>query len=667
MTANSPPPTVSQVVIGNDNILVAGSGNIIQKNIIKGGTPAQIANRQRMLQLVRNNWIEGVLEQSLYHEVLINLGMETHKDAVEQRPWDVVLQMPKQPDCTLPPGTKMLDVFKQADYSLLILGEPGSGKTTMLLELARQAIDQAEKDPIQSIPVVFHLSTWDDPNRSIANWLVDEFSKNYRVNKKITLPWLENDELMLLLDGLDEVKVEHQEACVQAINAFRQQHTIPIAVCSRRANYEKLGTRFKFDGAILLQPLSPNQIDQYFEDIGVGRDALYQVVWPDEQLRELAQTPLMLSIITLAYQEMPTEKLSQTGSIEERGIHLYNTYIARMFELIGRKKDERYSKEQTIRWLAWLAAKMVKHGQIVFYIENLQPDWLANSKEIKQQKSILDLPLMLVGGLIAGLGGWLVAGPIVGLLSGLMFGVGGGLALGEFIMSRNFIEPTDRLRLLRRREVVRELIAGLGAGLLFGLIVGLAGGLATVLGGKSIGGLVGRLVTGLGGGLVGWLVGGLLAGLVGGLLLGLYDGLVAGLDSSTIETRNVPGQGLRSSTINMLIAGLLTGLIVGLLVGLFYGLIFGLGGGLVFGLVSGLVFGLVFGMTYGGTFLIQHFSLRWLLFRFKRIPWNYIRFLDYATDHIFLRRVGGGYIFIHRTLMEHFAAMAEARQPIFAA
>jgi hypothetical protein len=42
----------------------------------------------------------------------------------------------------------------------------------------------------------------------------------------------------------------------------------------------------------------------------------------------------------------------------------------------------------------------------------------------------------------------------------------------------------------------------------------------------------------------------------------------------------------------------------------------------------------------------------------KYIPWNYSRFLDYAVDRIFLQKVGGGYIFIHRLLMEHFAAMS---------
>ena len=38
-------------------------------------------------------------------------------------------------------------------------------------------------------------------------------------------------------------------------------------------------------------------------------------------------------------------------------------------------------------------------------------------------------------------------------------------------------------------------------------------------------------------------------------------------------------------------------------------------------------------------------------------PLNYIGFLNYASERVFLQKVGGGYIFIHRLLLEHFAAM----------
>jgi len=36
------------------------------------------------------------------------------------------------------------------------------------------------------------------------------------------------------------------------------------------------------------------------------------------------------------------------------------------------------------------------------------------------------------------------------------------------------------------------------------------------------------------------------------------------------------------------------------------------------------------------------------------IPGNVVRF-HAAAERIFLRKVGGGYIFVHRTLLEYFA------------
>ncbi len=73
-------------------------------------------------------------------------------------------------------------------------------------------------------------------------------------------------------------------------------------------------------------------------------------------------------------------------------------------------------------------------------------------------------------------------------------------------------------------------------------------------------------------------------------------------------------------------------------------------------IVFGLVFSLNFGNLYGGTACIKQTVLRWYLWRSGCIPWNYVRFLDYAVDRILLRKVGG-YMFVHRLLLDHFAAL----------
>ena len=45
------------------------------------------------------------------------------------------------------------------------------------------------------------------------------------------------------------------------------------------------------------------------------------------------------------------------------------------------------------------------------------------------------------------------------------------------------------------------------------------------------------------------------------------------------------------------------------------------------------------------------------------LPLRLVPFLDYCAERIFLRKVGGGYIFIHRLLMEHFASLYAEQPP----
>jgi len=41
------------------------------------------------------------------------------------------------------------------------------------------------------------------------------------------------------------------------------------------------------------------------------------------------------------------------------------------------------------------------------------------------------------------------------------------------------------------------------------------------------------------------------------------------------------------------------------------------------------------------------------------MPRHYPDFLDEAANRVILNKVGGGYMFIHRLLQEHFAAMPQ--------
>jgi hypothetical protein len=66
---------------------------------------------------------------------------------------------------------------------------------------------------------------------------------------------------------------------------------------------------------------------------------------------------------------------------------------------------------------------------------------------------------------------------------------------------------------------------------------------------------------------------------------------------------------------------------------------------------------------YGGLELIHHGVLRLVLYTKASIPMKLVQLLDQANGLILLRRVGGGYVFIHRLLLEYFARRSATIAP----
>jgi hypothetical protein len=210
-------------------------------------------DRVDVLALMKEIWITHVLEQSLSAGASSGARLEVRPDAISS-PWATVIDTSDQVRKFLPAGTSVVDLFHEMQGSLLLLGEPGAGKSTALLELVRQAIAWAEQDPAQPIPVVLDLGWWTDRRRRLSDWLLDVLQARYCIRAEVAGDWLQGDELGLYLDGLDRVEPrKRREWCVQAINDFRQEHGLmPIVVCCRTAAYESLETRLQLQGAICL-------------------------------------------------------------------------------------------------------------------------------------------------------------------------------------------------------------------------------------------------------------------------------------------------------------------------------------------------------------------------------------------------------------------------------
>lgn len=271
-------------------------------------------------------------------------------------------------------------MFHRRGNSLLILGDPGSGKTTTLLDLTRSLIIEAQADSERAVPVVFNLSTWSNKRPPISVWLAEELRLRYHIPRWQGEQWLKKGRLILLLDALDEVVVEGRAACVEAIK--RYENPIPgLAVCSRLEEYTALPVRVNLNAAICLQPLSLKQVDAYLTSAGPRLASLRQTIVNDPELQALLQSPLMLSIICLASVNYPSNAVETTAANtqEERRAAVFDAYIESMFKRKARAA-QLYSKQKTLVSLCWLARMMIDRSQTLFQLEQLQPSVLPSNK-----------------------------------------------------------------------------------------------------------------------------------------------------------------------------------------------------------------------------------------------------------------------------------------------
>jgi DNA polymerase III delta prime subunit/MFS family permease len=573
--------------------------------------PSQL-NRQRLLAKVRAFWINGVLEQSLYGRALIALGLHEQPDAVAN-PWRLVFQQPNRSARPLAPSTCITQVYDDAIGELLILGEPGSGKTTLLLELARDLLNRAQQDDTHPIPVVFNLSSWAIKRQNLGNWLVEELNIRYQVPRALGQSLVDTEQLLLLFDGLDEVNTTYRTACIEVINAYRQEHgLVPIVICSRSFDYLALETRILLQSAVVVQPLTREQIEDYLTSAGEKLAGVRNIFYEDRVLQELSTTPLMLSMITLAYAGISIEKFSMTDSLETRRQQILDTYVQRMLSI--RQVGPHYTQQQSLHWLGWLARQLVIHNQTEFYLERIQLDWLPKKLSYRIYPSIIaglicGLCVALIYGfffalypingpkLLLGLG----YGSLIGLLNWCMFVLLNGVIF-ELFGNHDTIKQPEKVVIPSGGGRRQRLIIFLGArpvyGLIFGLLNGVLVGWLGTVNNVFYESLQGRVA------YQGGLFSGGVYGLINFVFCTIYFALLGKLNIKIQPAEIVTWswKNVRRNLGRNFVFGLLIGLIYGAILGALYNswvryISIGLGSGvclvLIFSLISGLSHDLV--------------------------------------------------------------------------
>lgn len=652
--------------------------------------PQRPAKLQILLEKVEQFWIKGVLEKSVREALLLDIQRDRLDTAVNH-PWQDILNtaVTEQSQQTI------ADSFFETDRALLLLGAPGAGKTTTLITLAQALAALAQADAAQPIPVILNLASWAEKRPLLSNWIIDELTTKYQIPRQDGRHWVEANQLILLLDGLDEVARVHQAECVQAINAFRIEHGLAgLVVCSRLEDYEGFDEQLNLNGALLLRPLTPTQIQAYLTAVGIPWQQMSETV-----LYEMAQSPLMLRVLSELAQ---TETAIMAAEDNEAHSKLFDVYVNQM---LARRGSLTFSAVQTKSWLGWLARKMNQHNQVLFLLEQMQPSWLPS----RRLQRLFLLSSRLVDGFSLGCLIWMFwflvrltlteiksiwALPLIDknpdllppfslLLFILMFLILGLLAgaVDIFFYERR-ADLKDAYRPRRRDEAVQTVVVVLVVTLVSFTAVGLFRSPLIALASSLFTGVSFALTTYFIHGysyrsdirtveLLSWSWRGATAGLMIGLVtaaifefieyqvvgptpifrtvfsITLLSVLLGGLRGNRLPTTHTPNQGIRLSGRSALAAASLFAIIMSLATTIFWGS--------TFGVLAGLVAAWIAGALYGAGSVINHFLLRLWLFRLGRLPRHYPAFLDEAANRVILNKVGGGYMFIHRLLQEHFA------------
>ncbi|MEM7112607.1 MAG: hypothetical protein AAF614_09240 [Chloroflexota bacterium] len=145
-------------------------------------------------------------------------------------------------------------------------------------------------------------------------------------------------------------------------------------------------------------------------------------------------------------------------------------------------------------------------------------------------------------------------------------------------------------------------------------------------------------------------------------LMALGIAILCGMQGHQLSHKTRPNEGTWRALRNAALGGLLAGGLLFLLVSTMIGV--------VDGLLLGSLLAILVLLTQGGFNGVRHFILRLLLWKTADFPLNSPALLQEACRLSLLQRVGGGYTFRHRLILEHFAqeqaALARSldRQPI---
>jgi len=548
----------------------------------------------------------------------------------------------------------IVGAFEASKRRMLIVGEPGSGKTMAAYSII-EYLDETEGD--ERVTLLVNLSAWEAQD-SFEAFLVDYLcsSVGYEVRERaVARAFIDSDLYNLILDGLDEIPAGLRKHFSERLDEFVRglAGEVGVVVTSRTQEYEEMlaahSTGLGLVQAVEILPLTSEQLDSALAELA-KLDEDWEAFLSRRHLtaykrvRNLLSNPLFLNLTVVGHLS-PSQLLDWTTTEEELRYLVLDSYLNRTLA------DQRqYEPAEARRILTWVARFL--HGAevspfglktsdyTVFDLANLTPP-----EPPKWYRLFAGLIAGLFSGLVVGLSrlvadlfSVLLLGLLVGLFYGLVWELGA-VQVSRWTSKRSAL--SSRLTFVwsmtgqRRHDFLRKAGRELFRALVWGLVVGLFG---YWIGGKS----------GLGFGL--------LFGLTLWLLLGLVE------TRPMLTTSRTPREARSRSLITALLYVLIPALLLGLGGALLFHLTIGmylylplLISWVITGLFLGLLLGLYLGLSNGGWFVVLQKIAHRRLARAGNLPSPPYDFLEWGIEKQIFRRVGGGVRFRHNLIQQHLA------------
>ncbi len=523
----------------------------------------------------------------------------------------------------------LADVLKRVPTGrLVVLGEPGSGKTTLMVRLVLDLLkDRASGDPV---PVLASPASWNPKKQDLHGWLATQLTINHpglaapapaSTGAGTRFQALLAARLILpILDGLDEIPDALRGPAISQINDALRPGERLVVTCRtgqyRDAVRPSVGREVTLRAAAAVQlcQLNAGDVSRYLREDAGGPvaaahwDPVLAVLGTPAPAGQALVTPLMVSLARTIYNPRPGEQpgeqrdpaelcdpaLTDRASVEWR---LFDAFIPAAYRP---GTARRWTAEQAGPWLAFLA-RHLEHT-----IDSPDLAWWQLIRAGPRWANIL------------------VAPGTVRPSRGLRF------SLRE--VARSLADTfTDVTTIM----LVIMLVITIVIVLVIGLVIGRAGTFAGAIGGLAVLLLLPALWPTLAGGFA-----------------GVPDDLAV-----VASPRAVLATDRRAALILWFAAGIGMGIGLGfisfLAVWVAAGLAAGIAAGIAVCVAAGLAFGLFPCMTETA-WPSYRLACVWLAMR-HRLPWRLIGFLDDAHQRGVLRQVGAVYQFRHIEL-QHWLA-----------